>query len=76
MLKLKLQYFGHPMQRTDSLEKTAKSMPKPQSRPSASLALGGYTTAVALTGDPVLFARELVSSGSGEISLSWVAEQK
>ena len=22
MLKLKLQYFGHPMQRTDSLEKT------------------------------------------------------
>jgi len=24
MLKLKLQYFGHPMQRTDSLEKTLK----------------------------------------------------
>ena len=22
MLKLKLQYFGHPMQRADSLEKT------------------------------------------------------
>ena len=22
MLKLKLQYFGHPMQRTDSLERT------------------------------------------------------
>ena len=22
MLKLKLQYFGHPMQRTESLEKT------------------------------------------------------
>ena len=22
MLKLKLQYFGHPMQRTDSFEKT------------------------------------------------------
>ena len=22
MLKLKLEYFGHPMQRTDSLEKT------------------------------------------------------
>ena len=22
MLKLKVQYFGHPMQRTDSLEKT------------------------------------------------------
>ena len=22
MLKLKLQYFGHPMQKTDSLEKT------------------------------------------------------
>ena len=22
MLKLKLQYFGHPMQRTNSLEKT------------------------------------------------------
>ena len=22
MLKLKLQYFGHPMRRTDSLEKT------------------------------------------------------
>ena len=22
VLKLKLQYFGHPMQRTDSLEKT------------------------------------------------------
>ena len=22
MLKVKLQYFGHPMQRTDSLEKT------------------------------------------------------
>ena len=22
MLRLKLQYFGHPMQRTDSLEKT------------------------------------------------------
>ena len=22
MLKLKLQYFGHPMQRVDSLEKT------------------------------------------------------
>ena len=54
----------------------AKSMPKPQSLPSASLALGGYTTAVALTGDPVLFARELVSSGSGKISLSWVAEQR
>ena len=24
MLKLKLQYFGHPMQRTDSLEKTLR----------------------------------------------------
>ena len=24
MLKLKLQYFGHVMQRTDSLEKTLK----------------------------------------------------